>query len=422
MKSPGSLRVAAPTGRGIAAAFARTWQPAFLGLLMLIAAWGYVSLLAGPTAAGFDFRGTVYDAAMAVASGESPFPLPGSVAVATGAPAVYPPLVPAAAIPLTWLGWTPALVLWSLVLVACVAAATWLLGVRDWRCYCIVFGSVPVVQGVFFGNVTLLLLLGVAIAWRLRERPIACGVAVGFVIAAKLFLWPLVFWLLLTRRSRGALVAVSSAVLLIVIPWSLIGFGGLADYPDLLREVADLYGPHTYSLLALGEGAGLSPATSRLLPALAVLPLLCLAGVVSRRPGADRRVFGICVVAALAASPIVWNYYLALHVAPVAVLRSRLSWLWLVLPASYLLRALDDLPEFAPAAASGALREGWIGLQSPPPFASAVFVAVLLTVVSAAAVFARSPGAPTRQGAGGGPDSAPRQSIRTGDRLRSRVR
>ena len=61
-----------------------------------------------------------------------------------------------------------------------------------------------VVHGLFYGNLTVLLVLPLALAWRYRDRARVVGLAVGVAVAAKLFVWPLVVWLLLTRRFRAA--------------------------------------------------------------------------------------------------------------------------------------------------------------------------------------------------------------------------
>ena len=93
----------------------------------------------------------------------------------------------------------------------CVFAALWILGVRDWRCYVIALTSPVVVHGLYYGNLTIVMVLLVALAWRYRERARIAGLALGAAVAAKLFVWPLVVWLLLTRRFRAAAWAIGSA-------------------------------------------------------------------------------------------------------------------------------------------------------------------------------------------------------------------
>ena len=95
--------------------------------------------------------------------------------------------------------------LWFCVLVACVFAPMWILGVRDWRCLVLaadVTGRRA--RALLRKPHDVLLLLPLALAWRYRDRRWIAGIAVGAAVAAKLFVWPLVVWLLLTRRFRAA--------------------------------------------------------------------------------------------------------------------------------------------------------------------------------------------------------------------------
>jgi alpha-1,2-mannosyltransferase len=86
--------------------------------------------------------------------------------------------------------------------VAAVVTALRLLGVRDWRCYGAALLTVPVFGALGVGSIGPLLALLVAAGWRNRDRPTG-GILVALAAAAKLFLWPLLVWLLVTRRFRA---------------------------------------------------------------------------------------------------------------------------------------------------------------------------------------------------------------------------
>jgi hypothetical protein len=58
------------------------------------------------------------------------------------------------------------------------------------------------------------------------------------------------------------------------------------------------------------------------------LPLLAAVVVVSRREDGDRRAFTLAIVASFALTPIVWLHYFTLLVAPLALFRPRLAWIW----------------------------------------------------------------------------------------------
>lgn len=354
---------------GLIEALRRLWQPLVFAALMGIAYWWFVTIEDVAGIFGFDFRGTLWEAARMLAEGNSPYPAPASPELTSGNPALYPPFAIAAAIPLTWLPWSVAVGVWFVILISGAMGGTWLLGVRDWRCYCVVLTSLPLLYGLLYGNLSLLLLLGVGAVWHFRDRRATSGLALGTIVAAKLFLWPLVVWALLQRRFAASLWAVGVALCLVLVPWALIGFEDMREYPALLRAAADLYGPHSNSLVAAGTGAGLPLGIALTLPPLAAVFLLVLAAIASRRDDGDRRAFALAVLAAIASSPIVWNYYLVLLAAPIAVMRPRLSWLWLALPATYVIVRLPG----------GGLTGS---LHSSPPLGQSLGVAALLALLA----------------------------------------
>jgi hypothetical protein len=111
----------------------------------------------------------------------------------------------------------------------------------------------------------------------------------------------------------------------------LIGFEGLAGYPEQLRRLGEVVSDRGFSLVALGDGVGLESGAANALPWIAGAMALAAAGAVASGVDGDRRAFSLCIVAAILASPIVWNHYYLLLVAPLALARPRLSWAWLLL-------------------------------------------------------------------------------------------
>ena len=277
---------------------------------------------------GFDFRGTLWEPARALLDGNPVYPEPTEDAVSVGNPAVYPPVFILAALPLALLPVTVASWLWLVMLGACVFSALWIVGVRDWRCHVLALTSLVVVHGLWFGNLTLLLVPLVALAWRYRGRHRIAGLSVGVAIAAKLFVAPLLVWLLLTRRFRAAAWAAASATALVFGSWLAIGFEGLADYPALLRVLQDVYAVRSLSVAtvagALGAPVGLAVAIA------AAAGLLCLGLAVwfSRQDDADRKVFTTVLTACVVASPVVWPNYFALLYIPIALKWPRLAPAW----------------------------------------------------------------------------------------------
>jgi alpha-1,2-mannosyltransferase len=251
----------------------------------------------------------------------------------------YPPLLAYLAAPLHPLGVGAATAVSYVVSLAAIGVAVWLLGVRDWRCYCLV-PLYPVTRSaVGLGTVDALLLLATAAAWRWRDDLLRPAAGVGAAIAVKLFLWPLAVWLAVTGRTRAAVAAAAFAVALVLVPWAAIGFAGLGDYPSLLDRLRDAEATSSYSVVALGVRAHL-PESAATAAALLIAAALLVAAVRvardARRGDRERDVASLTLVlaAALAASPIVWMHYFLLLLVPVALTRPRLSLLWLV-PFAY---------------------------------------------------------------------------------------
>jgi hypothetical protein len=247
----------------------------------------------------------------------------------------YPPFLAWLVAPLHPLSGSAAGFIWTLLSLAMVAGALWLLELRDWRCYALVFVFLFTRSAIDLGTIEPLLLLAVAAAWRWRDRVLEPAAAVAVAIVLKLFLWPLAVWLAVTRRLRAAVAAVAGAVALGLVSWAAIGFAGIGDYAGVLRRLANAESTSSYSVVALGVRAHLPLLGARIIAVLAGLALLAAAAWVARderRTVRDRDVatLALALAAALAASPIVWVHYFLLLLVPLALARPRLSLLWFV--------------------------------------------------------------------------------------------
>jgi hypothetical protein len=268
-------------------------------------------------------------AASDVAGGESPYPALERWGEVQGHAYVYPPLIAFATVPLTLLSPETADLVVKALLAAGVAAILLLLGVRDWRCYLVAFLWAPVISAIGNGQVTIPLALAAALVWRYRSRAAIAGVTLGVAVAAKLLLWPLGAWLVASRRMRAATTAAVVAALFVLLPWAALGFSGIGDYPDLLQREREFAQSHSYSPFAVAEDAGASEAVGWLLALLFAAGLAALSVSATRR-GEDARGFTLAIGAALACTPVIWLHYFALLLVPVAIVRPRLSPLWFV--------------------------------------------------------------------------------------------
>lgn len=301
---------------------------------------------------GFDFHGTVLEPARAIVRGETPYPSPNAREVATGNPALYPPLAFVLGLPFAPLGDGLATVAWSALLVAILALSLAILGVTDWRCCALAFLSYPGRTGLLFGNVAVLLVGLVAVAWRARHRAIVCGAAVGLGIALKLVLWPLLFWLLATRRFKALAAASACAALGIGVPWTAIGLDGLSTYSELLGVASVEYAGRGYSVTGMALWLGLDIDGARIAALACGAVVVSLAVVVGRR-GDELASFSMALFAGIVASPIVWPYSYLVLVIPLAVARPRLSPAWLLLPAMIVAEYVLQPPGWQPLVLTG---------------------------------------------------------------------
>lgn len=279
-------------------------------------------------AVAFDFR-PFYAAAGAVLRGETPYPSPDDPLTASTGAYVYPPLPAIGAVPLRALPLEAAGLLVMALLAAAALAIPFVLGVRDWRCYGLVWLWPPVLSAIQTGNLTLFLALAAALAWRFRDRALPVSAGVGVTLAAKFFLWPLVVWLAATRRVASAALTCGIGVALLLLSWAVIGFAGLGDYLDLVRRLEESVGADSYTTYIVALDLGASSGVARAVWLALGLGLLAAVVAVGRR-GGDRDAFILAIAAALALTPIVWLHYFALLLVVVAVAQPRLGLAWFV--------------------------------------------------------------------------------------------
>ncbi|HWJ31695.1 MAG TPA: glycosyltransferase family 87 protein [Gaiellaceae bacterium] len=246
----------------------------------------------------------------------------------------YPPLLAFLVAPLHPLGAAAAAVVWTLLSLAAIGVALWLLGLRDWRCYTLTAVFPFTRSAIDLGTVAPLLLLAVAVAWRWRDTIVRPAVAIGAAVALKLYLWPLAVWLGVTRRFRAAVASVACCAALVLLPWAVLGFKGLGGYPGLLHRLSDEEATSSYSIVALSVRAHLPESLGVAISIVVALALLAAAAWLAREGDAEVAVLTLAVAATLAASPIVWVHYFLLLLVPLALVSPQLSLLWFV-PFAY---------------------------------------------------------------------------------------
>ena len=276
----------------------------------------------------FDVHFAFVPAARAVLHGASPYSGVNSHAVKEGIAFLYPPLGAYLFAPFTVLPTVVAGILATVLVAATVPLTLWVLGIRDWRCYAVAFIWIPTIAAIQSANVTLPMVLGLALVWRYRNKAWVVALVGGFIVALKLFFWPLLVWLVATRRYRTAALTAAASLAFVFLPWAGIGFAGLGDYIHLLRVVARQEGAESYSLAALVHYAVPSWTAAVAVETLVGVGVLVLAFVAGRR-GRDRDAFALVILAMLVFTPLLEIHYFAVLLVVVALYRPRFGAAWL---------------------------------------------------------------------------------------------
>jgi hypothetical protein len=308
----------APAVPGFGGALRRVGSIVAFGVLPVAALVTMLAVGLSDDSLSADFHYEIYPQAHTMVHGGNPYPPPDFDP--TVAPNhIWPPLAAYLAAPLTALPVGAADIVMLALGLVCMAAALWVVGLRDWRVYGVVALWPQVAGEMRVSHLTAPICLLLALAWRTRDRGLHPGVAIGLATALKLFVWPLGLWLLATRRYRATLLAVglAGASLLLLLPYVSIG-----DYARTLAQLGRGFDQDSYTVFGLLVQSGASETFARVAMWAVGLGLL----VATWR----YRSFTLAVAAALTLSPIVWLDYFAVAIVPLAVARPRLTWVWLL--------------------------------------------------------------------------------------------
>jgi hypothetical protein len=302
---------------------------AALVFVAVLAMGGLAAMSAAEGLLSWDVRFAYLPAADLLLSGESPYPALDDPILEDQKGYVYPPQLLFVLVPLTPLPAGVASLIVAVGLIGLLLGTLRVLEVRDVRCYAAALLWVPSISGVLLGNVSIPLAFALAVMWRYRDRMWPPAVALGLSVSAKLLLWPMFVWMLATRRWRPVAAAIALGVAVTFLSWAAIGFDGLSGYPDLLRRLSDIQAHRSYSFVGIAEELGLGTVVGNGLIVLVGGGLLVGCVLYARRED-DARAFTCAVAATLAVSPIVWLHYLVALLVPMAILRPRFTWLWLL--------------------------------------------------------------------------------------------
>lgn len=266
------------------------------------------------------------DAAIAVMHGHTPYPPATTAALLQEDKYVYPALVAYLFVPFALLPvWLSGAIYFVLMLAAAVGFFL-VLGIRDRRCIVAPFVAWPMMTALGNGALGPFLALGLALAWRNRDRTTIAAPLLALIVVAKLFLWPLAIWLVAARRFTTAAVTAAVSVVLLVLPFVPIGLSTLRDYPHLMHRLDATLGPISYTprglLRTLGASTALLTATEVVL-AIIVVAATALAG-----RAREEKALAVALTGAILLSPIAWPHYFVLVYVALALCVPRLSPVW----------------------------------------------------------------------------------------------
>ena len=344
---------------------------------------------------GWDFR-VFYDASNHYLAGASPYPGHTLAALADKQQFVYPAPMAALLVPLAVLPYSLALGIWLTASVAAFAATLRLLGVKDWRCFGALFLLLPVQYSVRLGTLMPILMLLLAVLWRYRERRIVAAVVTAVLAVSKLFLFPLLIWLVVTRRFKTAAIACAVSAGMCVLAWLPLGISNVGAYVSLVHTLSRYEETFSLSVTSLGLASGLSAGHAMLVAVVLGVALIAWAVAVGR--SSDFLAFRLALAASFVLSPIVWDHYYVLIIVPLALRWPRLSGVWFL--AMWINLDTSAMSNAVPWIALALLVmvvqldlvspvRRWASMRVHPRVGRILGVAAIATLLSATAVFAR---------------------------------
>lgn len=277
-----------------------------------------------------------------VAEGLPVYPSIGTPSVYSGAAFVYPYFAAFPFVLLAGLSASTATWLFFAISGGCVVAVSSVGVAKGHLRALLVLCCAFTITGLQLGALSPLLFAGTLLLWRMRDRPRAFVLA-GPIIAAKLFLAPLLLWLLLARRYRA-------------LAWACAGLGAMlalgflggpisaGEYARMLSQLSAHEARLGMSLVGALMNSGLSLGAGQALAGLVALVLLVWAHRRYHRARDERVLFSAGVLTSLMLTPVLWSHYLVLLAACLLVFDARPRWLIALALASWALAPPHNIP------------------------------------------------------------------------------
>jgi hypothetical protein len=213
---------------------------------------------------------------------------------------------------------------WYLLHVVAIAAACALIPAPVWvrlATFGVVALSFGAMRDLVLGNVSVMLLLPLVMAWRWLDRP-GGAIAQAIAMAVRPPLGVLLIWQLLRQRWRAVAWTIGTGLVLIALSLPFVGIGGYFDYLTVLGNLSGLTGEENnldLSSWALAMGADESVAQLALYLSYGLgVAAIGLSLLRDREVG-----FVVTATASLLLMPLLWDHYLAMLMLPAALLAAR---------------------------------------------------------------------------------------------------
>lgn len=237
----------------------------------------------------------------------------------------YAPPLGVAMLPFTDMSIADSSAIWWLLRVGALLLACLLMPVRPViraTAFAAVAFSLPGLKDPIIGNVSLLLVLPMVLAWRWPDRP-AGALPMAMAISIRPSLGVFLIWQLLWRSWRGALLTTTGGLLLFLLTLPFVGIDGYRDYVTVLSNLAVPAGAsenRDLGATVLSLGAGEWAASVARLVSIGLA-----GGAILWSLRRDREVsYMVMLSASLLLVPLLWDHYLATLVVPAAFLAHRL--------------------------------------------------------------------------------------------------
>ena len=263
---------------------------------------------------------TFYNAASTLMSGHSPYPTPGRGEISSGHAFVYPVTTLIYFIPYSFLPFKVALAVWRVSeLLFLLSGVVLLKGRIGVTASTLIVVSSFALTAFQVASIEPLLLLLLVIAWRFKNNTVVSALALALAIGAKLFLLPLLLWLVLAKKYKS-LILTATLLLGLTLPTA-------AFVPSIHRyyKILQLLSRHESS-------SGLSIVSSLYLTLHSFTAAFWITAALSMAFAAvatylyrsqlitEKQLFGGIVIWSLLESPITWSHYYLLTIVPILLL------------------------------------------------------------------------------------------------------